>query len=120
MNPELSNSFCHACSNLKRTCCVEWALRNPESTRSENYSYKYKADYTLFFRIPLREEARHLLVHLSVGSFFLWTDTIPDEIASLTQEVKYSKVNPLSFKMLIGISPAVALFEGNPSISLTV
>ena len=62
-----------------------------------------------------------------VGSFLLWTGTIfdslkesgnlPDEIASLTQEVKYSKVNPLSFKMLIGISPAVALFEGNPSIT---
>ena len=41
---------------------------------------------------------------------------LPDKIASLT-EVKYSKVNPLSFKVLIGISPAVALFEGNPSIT---
>ena len=29
--------------------------------RSKNYSYKYKADHTLFFRIPLREEARYLL-----------------------------------------------------------
>ena len=41
---------------------------------------------------------------------------LPDKIASLT-EVKYSKVNPLSFKVLIGISPAIALFEGNPSIT---
>ena len=57
----------------------------------------------------------------------MWTGTIfdglresgnlPDEIASLTQEVKYSKVNPLSFKILIGISLGVALFEGNPSIT---
>ena len=29
--------------------------------RSKNYSYKYKDDHTLFFRIPLREEARYLL-----------------------------------------------------------
>ena len=42
---------------------------------------------------------------------------LPDKIASLTVEVKYSKVNPLSFKVLTGISPAVALFEGNPSIT---
>ena len=42
---------------------------------------------------------------------------LPDKVASLTQEVKYSKVNPLSFKILIGISPAVVLFEGNPSIT---
>ena len=42
---------------------------------------------------------------------------LPDKIASLTQEVKYSKVNPLSFKSLIGIPPAVALFKGNPSIT---
>ena len=43
--------------------------------------------------------------------FFLWTGTIfdslkepgnlPDEIASLTQEVKYSQVIPVSFKILI-------------------
>ena len=42
---------------------------------------------------------------------------LPDEIASLTQEVKQSKVNSLSFKVLIVISPAVVLFEGNPSIT---
>ena len=46
---------------------------------------------------------------------------LPDKIASFTQEVKYSTVNPLSFKSLIGIPPAVALFKGNPSItSVTV
>ena len=55
----------------------------------------------------------------------MWTSTIfdslresgnlPDEIASLMQEVKYLKVNSLSFKILIGISPAVDLFEGNRS-----
>ena len=27
---------------------------------SKNYSYKYKADHILCFRIPLREEARYL------------------------------------------------------------
>ena len=32
-------------------------------TRSENYSYKYKADHTLFFRIPLKEEVRYLLAY---------------------------------------------------------
>ena len=31
--------------------------------RSKNYSYKYKADHALFFRIPLREEARYLLAY---------------------------------------------------------
>ena len=31
--------------------------------RSVNYSYKYKADQTLFFQIPLRDEARYLLTH---------------------------------------------------------
>ena len=31
--------------------------------RSKNYSYKYKADHTLFFRIPLTEEARYLLTY---------------------------------------------------------
>ena len=61
----------------------------------------------------------------------MWTGTIfdsfresgnlPDEIALLTQQVKYSKVNPFSFKILMGISPEVALSEGNPSIiSFTV
>ena len=58
----------------------------------------------------------------------MWTGTIfdslrepgnlPDKIAPLTQEVKYSKVNPPYFKVLIGISPAVALFEGNPSFHI--
>ena len=57
----------------------------------------------------------------------MWTGTIfdglreswnlLDKMASLTQEVKYSNVNPLSFKILIGISPAIALFEDNPSIT---
>ena len=59
MNPEVSSSFCHACSNLKRTCCVVWPCEIRKVACSENYSYKYKADHTLFFRIPLREEARH-------------------------------------------------------------
>ena len=31
--------------------------------RSENYSYKYKADQTLFSRIPLIEEARYFLAY---------------------------------------------------------
>ena len=31
--------------------------------RSKNYSYKYKADHTLFFRITLTEEARYLLTY---------------------------------------------------------
>ena len=31
--------------------------------RSKSYSYKYKADHTLFFRIPLKEEARYLLAY---------------------------------------------------------
>ena len=63
MNPELSSSFCHACSNLKRACCVEWALRNPQSSSFKKIIHinKYKADHTLLFRIPLREEARYLL-----------------------------------------------------------
>ena len=63
MNPELFNSFCHACSNLKRRCCIEWALRNRKVARSKNYSYKYKADHTLLFRIPWKEEARYLLAY---------------------------------------------------------
>ena len=63
MNPELSSSFCHACNSLKRACCIEWALRNPQVARSKNYSFKYKADHTLFFQIPLREEARYLLAY---------------------------------------------------------
>ena len=60
----------------------------------------------------------------------MWTDTVSDsfresgnlldEITSLMQQVKYSKVNPLSFKTLIGFSPAVALFEGNPSITFYI
>ena len=81
---------------------------------SKNYSYKYKAHRTLYFRIPLTEEARHLLAYsysYQSDLFFLWTGTIfdrlkepgnlPDEIASLTQEVKYSQVIPVSFKILI-------------------
>ena len=80
--------------------------------------------------MPLREEARYLLACSCIyqSDLFLWTGTIfdslresgnlPDKIASLKQEVKYSKVNPLSFQVLIGISPAVALFEGSPSITL--
>ena len=61
------------------------------------------------------------------GSFFLWTGTtfdslresgnLPYEIASSAQEVKYSNINPLSCKILKGSSPAVALFQGNPSIA---
>ena len=58
----MSNSFFHACSSLKRTCCVEWGLPNRKAARSKNYSYKYKADQILLFRIPLRQEARYLLV----------------------------------------------------------
>ena len=64
---------------------------------------------------------------LTDPSFFLWTATIfdslkesgnlPDKIASLTQKVKYAEVNPFSFKLLIGISSAAALFEGNRSIT---
>ena len=30
INSELSSSFGHACSNLKRACCVEWAFQNPQ------------------------------------------------------------------------------------------
>ena len=26
INPELCSSVFHTCSNLKRACCVEWAL----------------------------------------------------------------------------------------------
>ena len=111
VTPELTSSFCHAYSNLKRACCVERALNG-------------------IFLITFERRGKILTglkSNLSVRSFFLWTGTIfdslresgnlPDKIASLTQEVKYSKVNPLSFKILIGISPAVALFEGNPSIT---
>ena len=32
-------------------------------TRAENYSHKYKANQTLFFRIPLSEEARYSLAY---------------------------------------------------------
>ena len=128
MNPELSSPFCHACSNLKRACCVEWALQNPQSSLFKKL-YKYKADRNCFSNTCEKRGKilTGLKLHLSVRSFFLWTGTIfdslresgnlPDKIASLTQEVKYSKVNPLSFKILIGISPAVALFEGKPSIT---
>ena len=28
MNVEFCCSFCHACSNLKRACCVEWTLQS--------------------------------------------------------------------------------------------
>ena len=47
-----------------------------------------------------------------VDMYYIW-DNLLVEIASFTQQVKYSRVNPLSFKILIEISPAVALFEGN-------
>ena len=52
---ELSSSCCHTCRNFKKACCVEWALRNPQSSSFRKF-YKYKADQTLFFQIPLREE----------------------------------------------------------------
>ena len=78
--------------------------------RSENYSYKYKSDQTLFFRIPLREEALDLLAY---SYSFRKSGNLSHEIASLMQEVKYSKVHPLSLEIFIGISPAVALFGGS-------
>ena len=37
MNPELSSSFCFACSNLKRAFCVEWLGEIPIVACSENY-----------------------------------------------------------------------------------
>ena len=111
MNTELSSSFYHAYSNLKRACCVEQALNR-------------------IFLITFERRGKILTglkSNLSVRSFFLWTGTkfdslresgnLLDKIASLMKEVQYSKVNPLSFKILIAISPAVALFEGNPSIT---
>ena len=55
----------------------------------------------------------------------MWTGTIinslresgklPEKLTSLMQQVKYSKANPFSF---IEISPVVAIFEGNPSVTL--
>ena len=76
----------------------------------------------------MREEAKYLLAYSYIYQcrIFLLLDrdytlreseNLPEKIASLTQEVKYSKVDPLSFKILIGISAAVAFFEGNPSIT---
>ena len=50
---------------------------------------------------------------------FRESGNLRDEIVPITQEVKDSKVNPLSLKILIGISPAVALFEGNSSKPLS-
>ena len=62
MNFELCSSFCHACSNLKEHVVLNGLREIRKVARSENHSYKYKADHT-FFRIPLREEARHLLAY---------------------------------------------------------
>ena len=100
-----------------------------KSARSKNHSYKYKADHILFFRVPLGEEQyTYWPVVTFISRIFLLVDSyifdslresenLQDKKASLTQEVKYSKVNPLCFKILIRISPAVVLFEGNPSIT---
>ena len=63
MNPELSSFFCHACNNLKSSCCVNRLCKICKVACSKNYSYKYKADHTLFFRNPLREDARYLLAY---------------------------------------------------------
>ena len=63
MNSELFNSFCHACSNLKRAFVLNGLCEIRKVVRSKNYLYKYKADHTLFIRIPLREEARYLLAY---------------------------------------------------------
>ena len=46
--------------------------------------------------------------------------SFPDQIASLMQQVKYSNVNPLSFRILIGISRAVALFVDHALTSFVV
>ena len=35
--------------------------------RSKHDSYKYKANHSLFFRIPLREEARYLLAYCYIN-----------------------------------------------------
>ena len=40
---------------------------------SENYSYKCKADQTLFSGIPLKEEARYLLAY----SYIYHSDVLP-------------------------------------------
>ena len=62
-----------------------------------------------------------LFVEDTIFDSFRESGNLLDEIASLTQEVNYPKINPLFFKFFsIVISPAVALFKSNPSvISLT-
>ena len=70
MNTDLSSSFCHACSNLKRACCVEWALQNPQSSLFGKFSNKYEADQTLFSRIT--EVIRFWCVRIIYVSLQCW------------------------------------------------
>ena len=100
-----------------------WKIRQVAS--SENYSYKCKVDQTLLFQVPLTKEAKHFLAYSHIYQSDLSScgqalfdslresGNLPHEIASITHGVKYSKVNPLSFKILIGISPALALFDSD-------
>ena len=70
-------------------------------------------------RIPSRNEARYWPIVTFISRIFLLANRqeITEEIVSLVEKVKCSKVNPLFFKILIGISLTVALFEDNPSIT---
>ena len=77
--PDESNSFCHFWRSLKSACCVEWALRKPQSNLFRKVSaYSYSWSYIIFSNTLDNKDKTltGLKFVLSVGSTFLNTGTI--------------------------------------------